>query len=69
MLNPTRRHSGYTTSFDRRFNAMRTIFWIIFGIAGLIIVAGIILTIFGITNPEAVGEFFGRIVGGFKSVQ
>lgn len=56
-------------NFDRNFNAMRRIFWIIFTVAGLIIVAGIILTIFGITHPEAIGEFFGKIVEGFKSIQ
>jgi hypothetical protein len=60
---------NFEDRFDRRFNAMGKIFWIMFGLAGLIIVAGIVLTIFGITNPEAIGEFFGKIVEGFKSTQ
>ena len=55
-------------SFERRHRMIKTMFWVIFGIAGLIIIAGIIAVIFGITNPEAIGEFFGKIKEGFDSI-
>ena len=59
--------------FEKRFERRRKLFNVFFIFNLTIIIAGIILAIlFGynvVTNPEGVGEFYGRIAKGFMSVQ
>lgn len=58
------------SSFDRDFNTIRgiTIFMVIFTIvtAIAVIVGGFILFGWAISNPEGIGEFFGKVFSGFK---
>jgi hypothetical protein len=58
-----------TSNFDRDFNRMRTFikFFFILVLTGIVVSIG--FQIFLFFNPELIGEFFGRVVAGFKGVQ
>jgi hypothetical protein len=60
-------------NFDRNFNRMRNIFWIMFIFISILIVAGIVASVFFgysiFTNPEGVGEFAGKVMKGFESTK
>lgn len=60
-------------SFDKRFNRTRRFIKgamiIQFIVIGAIFVAIIIGIVALINNPQAVGEFFGKIVNGFNSTK
>jgi hypothetical protein len=60
-------------SFDKRFNRTRrfikgamVVQFIIIGIIVIGVIVGIIALI---NNPQAIGEFFGKIVNGFNSAK
>ncbi|MEM0173594.1 MAG: hypothetical protein QXI16_03705 [Sulfolobaceae archaeon] len=61
------------SNFETRFAKRRKLFNIFFIFNLLLIIATIIGTIIlgynVFTNPEGVGEFFGRIMKGFSGVQ
>jgi hypothetical protein len=61
------------SDFEKRFEKRRKMFNIFFIFHLTLIIAGVILAILFaynvVTNPEGVGEFYGRIVKGFMSVQ
>lgn len=72
MLNPLRKKSGMSMSFDseynrtaKRINIGFVVITIISTIVSVFVILGII---FLIKNPEAIGEFFGKIGSGFNSV-
>ncbi len=58
-------------NFERSFNKSRKVFNFIFVfnmvIIVLVLIGVIILGYNVLTNPEAVGEFFGKIVKGFNN--
>ena len=57
-------------NFEKRFNRRRklTRTFFVINITIIVIVFGVmaLLGIYAITNPEGIGEFFGKIVNGFK---
>jgi hypothetical protein len=73
MINPLTPYKMRNLDFKSRFAMVRNILIIIFIINVVISVAVFVATVvlgYNIfTNPEIVGEFFGRIVKGFSGVQ
>lgn len=65
--------SGEFDNFDRKFNSIFNISRGIIGISAaitiLILIASIFLGIQVISNPESVGQFFGKIIHGFNSTK
>jgi hypothetical protein len=56
-------------NFDRDFNRMWTFIKFFFILVLGLTLLGIGFQIFLILNPELIGEFFGRVVAGFKGAQ
>ena len=63
------RNSNFETRFAKRRKLFNIFF--IFNLSLIIatIIGAIILGYYVFTNPEGVGEFFGRIMKGFSGVQ
>ena len=56
----------FETRFNRRRKFVKVFFVINITIIVLIFAALALLGIYTINNPEGIGEFFGKIVNGFK---
>lgn len=54
-------------NFDKNFNRMQTVFWIIFAIAAVVIFAGLILSVWAIFDPELIGTWFGKVIASFRA--
>ena len=63
------RNSDFENRFSKRRKLFNTFFVFNLLIIIAVIIGAIILGYNIFTNPEAVGEFFGRILKGFSSVQ
>jgi hypothetical protein len=67
------KHKMRNSDFENRFAKRRKLFNIFFIFNLTLIIAAIIVAIIlgynVFTNPEGVGEFFGRIIKGFSGVQ
>jgi hypothetical protein len=58
--------------FDKKFNKtwkLAIFFYILYALAILVVfIFGGMLIYYILTNPEVIGEFFGRIASGYQSV-